>query len=52
MDMMLLDTCKHGNAIWCKICRPEEWQKELEHRKKMKKLAKEFTKKASEDGLL
>jgi len=50
--MFAITMCKHRNAIWCKICRPEEWKKELEHRKKMKKLAKEFTKKAREAGLL
>jgi len=50
--MFAIPMCKHGNTIWCKICRPEEWKKELEHRKKMKKLAKEFTKEAKRLGYI
>jgi len=50
MLMFSIPICRHGNTIWCRDCRPGEYKKEVEHRKKMKKIAKEFTKKMRKEG--
>lgn len=50
MILFMVPICKHGNTIWCKKCRPEEYKEEMKHRKKMEKLAKEITKKMRKEG--